>query len=95
MICAKKARNTKHFMHNGEAYCEYCGQKITPDCESDHYEAVTEYYHCDCDDAIKQMGIEDKIKEIYRTQIIPLQNSLPEIKYALEAKTVYEISKIK
>lgn len=28
MICAKKARNTKHFMHNGEAYCEYCGQNI-------------------------------------------------------------------
>lgn len=41
------------------------------------------------------MNIEDKIKEIYRTQILPLQNSLPEIKYALETKTVYEISKIK
>ena len=94
MRWAKKARNTKHFMHNGEAYCEYCGQKITPDCESDYYE-VTEYYHCDCNDAIKQMDIEDKIKEIYRTQIIPLQNSLPEIKYALETKTVFEISKIK
>ena len=94
MRWAKKARNTKHFMHNGEAYCEYCGQKITPDCESDHYEVI-KYYHCDCDDAIKQMDIEDKIKEIYRTQILPLQNSLPEIKYALETKTVFEISKIK
>ena len=30
MIHAKKSRNTKHFMHNGEAYCEYCGQKIRP-----------------------------------------------------------------
>jgi hypothetical protein len=41
------------------------------------------------------MDIEDKIEEIYRTQIIPLQNSLPEVKYALETKTVFEISKIK
>ena len=81
-------------VHNGEAYCEYGGKKIAPDCESDHYE-VTEYYHCDCDDAIKQMDIEDKIKEIYRTQIVPLQNSLPEAKYALKSKTVFEISKIK
>ena len=56
MIRAKKARNTKHFMHNGEAYCEYCGQKITPDCESDHYEVI-KYYHCVCDDAIKQNDI--------------------------------------
>lgn len=93
MIRAKRARNTRHFMHNGEAYCEYCGQKITPDCESDHYE-VTEYYHCTCDDAIKQMDIEDKIKEIYRTQITPLRNSFPKIKYALGTKTVYEITKI-
>lgn len=93
MIRAKKARNTKHFMHNGEAYCEYCGQKITPDCEIDHYEVI-EYYHCDCDDAIKQMDIEDKIKEIYETQITPLRNSFPEIKYALGTKTVCEITKI-
>lgn len=94
MIHAKKSRNTKHFMHNGEAYCEYCGQKITPDCESDHYE-ITKYYHCDCDDAIKQMDIEDKIKKIYETQILPLRNSFPEVKYTLETKTVCEITKIK
>lgn len=94
MIHAKNARNTKHFMHNGEAYCEYCGQKIMPDCESDHYEVI-EYYHCTCDDAIKQMDIEDKIKEIYRTQIMPLRNSFPKIKYALGTKTVCEITKIK
>ena len=81
-------------MHNGEAYCEYCGQKITPDCESDHYEVI-EYYHCDCNDAIKQMDIEDKIKEIYRTQILPLRNSFPEVKYTLQTKTVCEITKIK
>ena len=63
MINAKLPYNTKSLKIDGKRYCVYCGQEIKPDTEIDHHE-TTEYFHCDCEDALKEIKIYQEIKKL-------------------------------
>ena len=63
MIYARLNYNTKHLNVDGKKYCAYCGQEIKPDAEIDHHE-TTEYFHCDCKDALKEIKISQDITKL-------------------------------
>ncbi|WQJ53438.1 MAG: hypothetical protein [Wendovervirus sonii] len=60
MINAKISKNTKNLFLNNKHYCAYCGKEILPDIEIDHGDR-TEYYHCDCVFALKEIDIQSEI----------------------------------
>lgn len=63
MIYARLNYNTKHLNVDGKKYCAYCGQEIKPDTEIDHHE-TTEYFHCNCEDALKEIKVYQEIKKL-------------------------------
>ena len=99
MIRATLDIYTKHLRANGKTYCAYCGKEINPDIEIDHGE-TTEYYHCHCEDALKEIEIKQKIKEIeqrisaYEAEMNHLTLSLPRPKYTTTTKTMIKLIKI-
>ena len=74
--------DTRHIINpeNNERYCAYCGKKIEADWD------YTNFYHCDCEDALKEIAIKKKISE--------LRKEMPSPKYELTKKTVIEIKRI-
>ena len=82
---ARLPLDTRHIINpeNNERYCAYCGKKIEADYD---YEIDTNFYHCDCEDALKEIAIIEKIGE--------LGKEMPSPKYELTKKTVIEIKKI-
>lgn len=66
-------------MDDGKIYCAYCGKEIPADTEIDHHEE-TNYYHCDCEDALEEIRIRREITE-HERQIVKLSNEMPEPKY--------------
>lgn len=90
MIYAKLNMNTEVIKIDGETYCAYCGKKVKPDTEIDHYE-TTEYYHCDCEKALKEIWVKQEIKKStdeYKQKLIQLENQFPSIEYKVEKKDV-------
>lgn len=74
----------------GEKRCAYCGKVIKPDTERYDYDHW-DYYHCDCEDAQKEIKITLAIRELeadYAKKKRKLQESMPEPKYKAEMKTV-------
>ena len=74
MIRAKLPYDTKHFQTYrkegsvtvfDKAYCVYCGKEIQPDTEIDHHETC-DYYHCDCEDAKKEIALQQDIERLDR-----------------------------
>ena len=76
--------DTRHITNpeNNERYCAYCGKKIEVDRD---YEIYTDFYHCNCEDALKEIAIKKKIGE--------LRKEIPSPKYELTKKTVIEIKR--
>lgn len=92
MIRAKLERSTKFIEMDGKYYCSYCGKELSADATLDHHEN-TLYFHCDCEDAVKQMEVEDKMKEVstrFRLELIELESQLPKEKYGKVTKTLIE-----
>jgi len=74
----------------GEKRCAYCGKVIKPDTEWDDYDSW-EYYHCDCEDAQKEIKITLALRELeadYGKKKRELKESMPEPKFKAEFKTV-------
>ena len=74
----------------GEKRCAYCGKVIKPDTESDYYDHW-EYYHCDCEDAQREIKITFALMELeadYERKKRELNESMPKPKYKAEMKTV-------
>lgn len=82
--------DTRHISYNGKIYCAYCGKEIKPDCDYDHYDVDT-YWHCDCDDALKEIEIAEDISKLkveitlltkdLNNRISELVKSRPKVKY--------------
>ena len=90
MIRAKLKMNTEHIVANKECYCAYCGKKIEPDTEIDHHKE-THYYHCDCEDAKKEIFImqeKERITNKFKKDMMELDNQWPEKKYDVEKREV-------
>ena len=90
MIRAKLEMNTEHIVANNECYCAYCGKKIEPDTEIDHREE-THYYHCDCEDAKKEIFIRKETERItneFKKNIMELESQWPMIRYGVEKRDV-------
>lgn len=85
MINAKLDYNTKSIKHNGKVYCAYFGSEIKHDTEIDGYDSW-DYYHCDCEDALKEIEIANQIKEVEK-EINRLKGSMPKVKYGLVTET--------
>lgn len=84
MISAKLQINTKFiYIDSNHVYCAYCGKEISPDTEIDHHE-VTNFYHCDCPDALKDIEIQQEINH-HRAEIDKLSSSFPAPKYKVVA----------
>ena len=92
MIRAKLEYSTKHFAFEKKAICSYCGKEIQPDSEFDHHETYT-YYHCDCEDAIKEIEINNAILK-KQQEIRELNSSMPKAKYKIISIKKQVISKI-
>lgn len=95
MIRAKLEYSTKNLDLNQKKYCIYCGKEIESDSEIDHNE-YTNYYHCDCEDALKEIEIHKKIMQLKEeiklkeNEIKKLNDSIPKNKYAV-IKTLVKI----
>lgn len=91
MSRAKIDINTRYLTFPlGERRCAYCGKVIEPDTEWDDYESY-EYYHCDCEDAKKEIEISLQIRSVeneYIDKLRELKRQMPEPKYKAEMKTV-------
>lgn len=74
-----------------KVYCAYCGKEIQPDSEIDHGE-VRDYYHCDCEDALKEIEIIKKIASLER-DIQNLRRELSETKYGITMEMKVEKKK--
>ena len=89
MIRAKLEMNTVNIrLDDGKHYCTYCGKEIKPDTEIDHH-VETEYYHCDCKDALEEIRICKEIAE-HERQIGRLRNEFPVPRYQGVIKKVIE-----
>ena len=75
-------------MDDGKIYCAYCGKEIPADTEIDHHEE-TNYYHCDCEDALEEIRIRKEIAE-HERQIEKLRNMFPVPRYQSAVKIVIE-----
>ena len=90
MISAKLEYNTKSIKTEGKVFCAYCGKEIHPDREIDEGYYDYDYYHCDCEDALKeieiQKQIESKKKDIraIEAEINRLIHSMPQVHYMLK-----------
>ena len=91
-MTAKLEYNTKNIELDGKKYCAYCGSEIKPDTEWDeHYDYS--YYHCDCEDALKEIEIHEKMVEVER-ELSNLRAMMPKPKYKLVTETsIKNISK--
>ena len=90
MTRAQLEMNTENIVVNGDVCCAYCGRKIKPDTEIDHHE-VTEYYHCDCEDAKKEIYVRQERKKImdeYRRNIEWLDSQYPKPKFKAEKRDI-------
>ena len=92
MIKAKLQYNTKNIYHNKKCYCAYCGKEIPEDVECHPYSPVY-FYHCDCEDAMKEIGIYNKIAK-KQEEIQELQRSIPKAKYQLTIIETEVLAKI-
>ena len=81
MINYENCYNTQHLKIEDKVYCAFCGKELKPHSAWDEY-YETKYYHCDCQDAVKEKEIQDKI-----------DNLMAEIKQLtyLQPKTVYKV----
>lgn len=84
MIRAKLDYSTQFIGLEDGYYCVYCGKKIKPDTEIDHHE-VTEYYHCDCEDALKEIEVHNNIERL-KKELKDWLNKYPEPKYKIDTK---------
>lgn len=84
MIRAKLERSTKNLNIDGVHYCAYCGKEIKPDSEIDHHEQ-TDYYHCDCPDALKEIEIDRRLAELKKERVM-LEEEMPRVKFAIVEK---------
>lgn len=94
MINAKLSRSTDYIDLDGKKYCSYCGKEIKPDKEysyEDRYEFS--YYHCDCEDALLQMKLEDKINDMSK-EIDKIKKQFPSVKYVKQTVTKTTLKKI-
>ena len=80
----RRCYNTQGIKHNGVLYCQYCGKPLEHFEDWDRYES-TDYYNCNCEDAMKEFE--------YNLAINYLKNNMPKPKYKL--KTTVELTKIK
>lgn len=90
MIRANLEMNTEHIVVNKEYYCAYCGKKIEPDTAIDHYDE-THYYHCDCEDAKKEIFIrreKERITNEFKKNIMELESQQPKKRYDVEKREV-------
>ena len=82
MVRAKLEYTTRNIRGEGKVFCAYCGKEIRPDTEIDHYETC-DYYHCDCEDALKEIDIHNAIRQKEK-EIEELERSMPKIKYTIK-----------
>ena len=97
MLCAKLPYNTQYIHHKGKVYCAYCGKELIEDNTTDHYEIVEQYYHCDCEDAKKEISIKQEIQKVtkeYDNKIYELKKSIPKRKYKSEKTVTCELKLI-
>ena len=77
--------NTRALEINGHKFCAYCGEQIPFDEIWDKDTRISEYfYHCDCEDAKKEIEIKKKIRSL-ETEIISLKRDFPREKYEVGA----------
>ncbi len=88
MIRAKLEYNTNHLNYYNKCYCSYCGKEIKADTEIDNHESF-DYYHCDCEDALKEIELYKEIKKL-EERIIELKSSMPKAKYGIVKKVLIE-----
>ena len=82
--------DTEAIKVNGEIHCAYCGKKIEPDTEIDHHEE-THYYHCDCEDAKKEIFItqeKQRITNKFKQDMKNLDEQWPDAKYTVKKTEV-------
>lgn len=87
MIRANLEYTTHNIILDECHYCAYCGKPIEPDVEIDHGDR-TEYYHCNCENAMKEIGLMKEIKA-YKDKIRMLQAEIPKPRY--ESKTIKKL----
>jgi len=73
-------------------YCAYCGKEMKPDIEIDHGDR-TDYWHCDCPDALEEIRIQRKVDELER-EARRLEETIPKPKYRVVQVNKFEIQKI-
>lgn len=91
MRYAKLSKHTEHIFFENKMRCAYCGKEIKPDVEIDHGE-ITEYYHCNCEDAQKQLEIDTKKGKLaseYHQKLLDLERAYPKAKYEIRKETVF------
>ena len=85
MMSANLSYNTLSIKHNGKVYCAYCGKEIEADLKIDGYDSY-EYYHCNCEDAMKEIEVRKEIEAAER-EVCKLTAKLPKPKFQLVTET--------
>ena len=85
---AKLGLNTQHFVYGHKVHCAYCNKEIEPDSAWDDYDRE-DFYHCDCEDALKEIDILKQINQKKR-EIKSLEYQIPKIKYIVKKKDIIE-----
>lgn len=81
-------------------YCSYCGKECQSRDEWDERDIVETYYHCDCEDAQKEVEIRLEISRVLSnasSEVHDLRAKLPEIDREMieERKYEFELMKLK
>lgn len=84
----KLGYNTQHFEHEHKIYCAYCCKEIKPDVAWDDYDEIN-YYHCDCEDALKEIELLKEIRN-KKEEIESLERQIPKRKYLSRKKWVID-----
>ena len=92
MIRAKLEQNTCYLENDGKVHCVYCGNEILPDVEIDHGER-TNYYHCQCENALKELKIKEEIKN-HELAIKNLMSIFPKPKYKIVSTIKTELKEV-
>ena len=87
-IDAKLGFNTQHFEYDRKVHCAYCNKEIEPDSAWDDYDRE-DFYHCDCEDALKEIDILKQISK-KKQEIKSLECQIPKRKYVVKKKEIIE-----
>lgn len=82
--------NTQHLDYKGKKICAYCGKELKQDESWDDGYPDETFYHCDCEDAKKEIELQQK-KYKLEYELSSVESGLRDIR----SKTKYFIHKYK